>query len=396
MKRRMLKLCAVILAFVLVAGTSGVEVFGNSLGHLRNERQRLAGNVSQIRSQLNAVQAQRNSVEFELMRLDIAIEEAIHTYQFLTDLLAWAYRELEIVESRLQLAREEYGRQSELFGARIRYLNESNTFGLGYLELFLSSTSIVDAMNNADTINRLAEHDQNLIMQFQQSRDFLAEVLDEVDDFRVEMEALRIQQEIYMHEIEERQLEKEATLAILAEQQAFLEEMMQGYERESRQVYELIQNAEAEARRAQNVAMTQFVGGSFAWPVPGFSHVSSNFGPRVHPITRRNHVHTGIDIAGRNNAGRGINGADIVAAADGRVIHTGRMGGYGLTVIIDHGGGMSTLYAHASAILVQVGQQVRRHDVIARVGSTGTATGPHLHFEIRVNGTPQNPMDWFR
>ncbi|WP_101698194.1 murein hydrolase activator EnvC family protein [Clostridium minihomine] len=126
--------------------------------------------------------------------------------------------------------------------------------------------------------------------------------------------------------------------------------------------------------------------GQFTWPVPGYTKLSSYWGDG------RNHK--GIDIAGS-----GIYGKPIVAADSGKVImavHSGWGGGYGLCAYIDHGGGYSTRYAHASKILVNTGDVVKKGQVIGYVGSTGDSSGPHLHFEIRVNGVAQNPMKWFK
>jgi murein DD-endopeptidase MepM/ murein hydrolase activator NlpD len=125
--------------------------------------------------------------------------------------------------------------------------------------------------------------------------------------------------------------------------------------------------------------------GILAWPIIG--RVSSPFGYRVHPILGVRKLHTGIDISGST-------GTPISAAADGTVILSQTYGGYGRAVVIDHGGGMATLYAHQSSIAVSVGDVVSRGEVIGYVGCTGSCTGPHLHFEVRLNGVPVDPMQY--
>lgn len=122
--------------------------------------------------------------------------------------------------------------------------------------------------------------------------------------------------------------------------------------------------------------------------LPTAGWLSSGFSPsRRHPIHNRPIPHEGLDVAARK-------GTPIFAAAKGRVVKAGWVPGYGLTVEIDHGYGYTTLYGHASELLVRRGQEVGRGDVIAQVGSTGISTGSHLHYEVRVNGTPQNPANF--
>ena len=136
-----------------------------------------------------------------------------------------------------------------------------------------------------------------------------------------------------------------------------------------------------------SLADTEYIGGVLAWPVPGYTKITSNYGMRVHPITKVYKLHTGVDISAPM-------GANFVAANDGIVIKAGYNTAYGKMVIIDHGGGISTLYAHGSDILVQVGQTVKRNDPILKVGSTGYSTGPHAHFEVRINGVVTNPIEY--
>ena len=125
--------------------------------------------------------------------------------------------------------------------------------------------------------------------------------------------------------------------------------------------------------------------GRFIWPVNG--SVGSGFGPRIHPISGGSRMHTGVDIGAPS-------GTPIKAAGDGVVVMAGPNGGYGNWTLIDHGGGLATGYGHQSSIGVSRGQRVSRGEVIGRVGSTGASTGPHLHWEVRVNGSPVDPMRW--
>ena len=125
--------------------------------------------------------------------------------------------------------------------------------------------------------------------------------------------------------------------------------------------------------------------GTLARPVPGA--ISSGFGPRIHPIHGYSLMHNGVDM----NAG---SGQAIVSTSSGTVIFAGVKGGYGNTIMVDHGGGMVTLYAHQSKFAVSTGQSVKRGQTIGYVGSTGVSTGPHLHFEVRVGGNPVNPAKY--
>ena len=159
--------------------------------------------------------------------------------------------------------------------------------------------------------------------------------------------------------------------------QAQIDEITAQYEAVNNQILEL----------AKQGLDTEYIGGVLAWPVPGYTKITSNYGMRVHPITGQYKLHTGVDISAPI-------GANFVAANDGIVTKAEYNTAYGNMVIIDHGGGISTLYAHGSEILVTVGQTVKRNEAILKVGSTGYSTGPHAHFEVRINGVVTNPIEY--
>ena len=138
---------------------------------------------------------------------------------------------------------------------------------------------------------------------------------------------------------------------------------------------------------ALNSISEDYIGGAMIWPVPGYTSITSEYGMRVHPITGAYKLHTGVDIGAPL-------GANFVAAANGIVSKATFNAAYGNMVIIDHGGGVQTLYAHGSEILVQVGQTVEAGTPILKGGSTGYSTGPHAHFEIRIDGQTINPLDY--
>ncbi len=181
--------------------------------------------------------------------------------------------------------------------------------------------------------------------------------------------------------IENTQTMRAYYISKLSEQEKELQTQIDEYNMQMSQI-------EAEIKLlALNSISQDYIGGAFKWPVPGHTSLTSLYGMRVHPITGAYKLHTGIDISA------GI-GTSFVAAANGIVTKATFNTAYGNMVIIDHGGGVQTLYAHGDEIIAKVGQTVSAGDEILKVGSTGYSTGPHAHFEIRINGQTVNPLDY--
>ncbi len=207
----------------------------------------------------------------------------------------------------------------------------------------------------------------------------------EAEDRRRDMESLYLALTNMEDELLEQseQISKRIQEAQAAEE---AERSRKAAERNAQQTAAGTEKSEGEAP-VPTKAPEKEVTSAFIWPTPGYPTVSSPFGYRLHPIQNVWKLHTGIDIGAAG-------GSNILASASGTVLSSGWQSGYGNCVVIDHGNGYSTLYAHASKLLVYAGQRVSQGQVIALVGSTGQSTGNHLHFEVRVNGSVQNPLNY--
>jgi len=263
------------------------------------------------------------------------------------------------------------------------------------------ATSLRDFLLRLEYVNNIARHDQEMITRLKDTEARVAQAQEAYTRQLNSIEALQRQEEAYLQRLEDLAATQEAFfIELVADEEryvallAFKEEHAAAMHAQWQTAYEAEQARIAAERRERERREQEerfqamlAAGGRFLWPVPVYTRVSSEFGWRNHPTRRTREHHDGMDIAARH-------GNNIVAAEAGTVILSSWHGGYGNTVIIDHGGGYQTLYAHNSVNLVRVGDTVYRGQIIARIGSTGVSTGPHLHFEIIRNGAPVNPRQY--
>jgi len=267
-----------------------------------------------------------------------------------------------------------------------------------YIAVLLDSSNMRDFISRTEMVSRVLRANSGVAAQLVATKNTLAKqkadlahTLDSVNAKRTEAIAV----ENGLLELKgERQGKANEQKSVLNQKSQLLDESKKNVSR-----LLAIANAEEAASSRIEAELSAHRGsgrfaGSMAWPVPGFHNVTSPFGMRMHPILHKRVMHTGIDIG--KNGSQPIAGAAIVAASSGTVISAGYRSGYGNTVMIDHGNGVVTLYAHqpSGGIKVSSGQKVKKGQRIGTVGSTGYATGPHLHFEVRVNGSPVNPMNY--
>jgi murein DD-endopeptidase MepM/ murein hydrolase activator NlpD len=344
-------------------------------------KRRLGGVQQKIRAtrrEIRHTRARERRIGEDIREVEVRLTGTVHRLEQAETRLAKLKRDHVRLTERIARTEERLAVRRRLLGRRLRENYQRGT--ATYAQVLLQSRSYSDYLSRSVYVQRIVESDVDLIRGIRNDitllsadRHTLESTINEQDRLKQELAALK---ESYR---EDRSRKREL-LSEVRQTREQLEEMLDELERSSNeieaQIRALQQTPKGRARMARPWS------GSFQQPADG--PVTSGFGMRHHPILKRSRMHTGLDIGASY-------GSIIRAAAAGEVILAAYKGGYGNTVVIDHGGGVTTLYGHCSALLVHPGQVVTGGQPIARVGSTGLSTGPHLHWEVRRNGTPVDP-----
>lgn len=404
----MKKLLALLMVFAVLLPIFATPVMASQttrqrLAELERQRNAARTEVQGTQNLLQGLRTEMADLMAEMQRLDEALVAAAEALDDIEMALLGTEVRIEEATEDLELAQLERDIQYEVMRARLREMHESGPVGL--LDVLFRAASFSDFLMRMEAVRTVSEFDQDMLQRMEAAESRVAqniETLNREHNMIVDLQFQEILAEQALQDAMEERTEwfarlvedeeqLDALLALQAAEQRALDEAFGVVQAQLRaEEAEAARLAREEANRRlqeEQAARTASLGnspGTFAWPVPGQNRITSDFGPRTNPITRRQETHRGIDIGAPS-------GTRIIAAADGYVRLAAWHGGYGLTVIIDHAGGYSTLYAHNSRNLVSVGQRVNRGDHIANIGSTGQSTGPHLHFEIRRNGTAINP-----
>ena len=269
-----------------------------------------------------------------------------------------------------------------VFKTRARTMYENTD--MDYLEILFSAEDFSDFLAKINIVTSIITYDNGVLDQMQETKQRIIRTKATLD----------ANLEIQKNNKATLETSKTTLNDSLQEKQALIDEITADVEK-YKAVYEAAEAAEQAVIREYSSALSysanpiKYTGGKFAWPVPSTQRISSYYGYRIHPIYKVKKFHTGIDISAAY-------GVDIVAAADGTVTMSTYNGGYGKCIIINHGSGISTLYGHNSTLLVSKGAKVTKGQVIAKAGSTGLSTGPHLHYEVRINGSTVDPLSYYK
>ena len=375
----MRKIKYIILIFIIFTGI-GICAYAENITDLQSQSTELTEQIDETNNQLKAVQDKLSDAMKQLQEIDDQIASSQNDLNNINIQVDDLMKQISENEEKLKNTRQEYQNLQNLLDKRVEALYE--TPRLKYLEIILTSDSLTNMLSNYYNITELIEYDKELLnktklqkKEIETTKKILAEKKQQiVTDKQTQQKKNQV--------LSNTRKTREYYMSKLSEEERSLQSQIDEYNKQ-------VSDIETEIKLlAANSISGNYIGGTFTWPVPGFTTLTSLYGMRVHPITGAYKLHTGIDIGAPR-------GSTFVAAANGIVSKATFNTAYGNMVIIDHGGGVQTLYAHGDEILVQLGQAVSSGTPILKVGSTGYSTGPHAHFEVRINGETVNPLTFF-
>lgn len=406
--------CALLAAAALAAALPAYAVSQAEIDDLQKKLDALEQQAQEQQDVINDLTSQKARFITRKLALDNKIEINRQMIELIGDQIEIYDEIIAEKQAELDKALEKETAQTELLRSRIRAMEENSTYS--YASFIFDSSSVTELLSRIGDVNDIMHYDKTLEEEYMAARE-------DVESIKKSYEEARHEQELLQKELDTKQAELdaqvEAAYTMIADIETLSDDAQAEYDaiaEEEAKAEETLQEAirkraAEQAKYNQNNNSNNGGGGNsggsggnsgggssgggsatslsnLQWPVPSCTLITSRFGYRVAPTTGASTYHGGLDI------GAGM-GASIVAAGAGDVIYAGANGGYGNCVMIDHGNGVVTVYAHMSSIGVSYGQYVTAGQYVGAVGSTGVSTGPHCHFEIRINGAQTDPAAYF-
>lgn len=395
LKQRMLQLkkyAAIILFFLLLSGCFNMlslllpsksyypETLQQELERIKKEKEDTRKKIEEAKKAETDYMKQVDDIENNLVEALAQLDELDKEFKESKSNLDKSTIELVIKNTELSELEKELNEKVEILNTRIASIYKNKNYKV--IDLIFGTNSFLKILSKFKFMTLLAKQDIQIMSEVKEKRDETAEVKKNIENLKNKQEIQKQKFERLVGKAEEKEYQIEG---IYNEKKTLL-----GKTRANKNVLISMENQldskEAEITKKLESLRYGIAPGILLFPIKGI--ISSNYGNRLSPITGTMRFHAGVDVADNS-------GTPIRAAAGGEILQAGYMTGYGYAILIYHGGGVATFYGHMSGFAVKQGQQVKKGQIIGYVGSTGWSTGPHLHFEIRINGAPVNPLNFF-
>ena len=351
---------------------------------LQQKKNTIASNKESQKQALNDLQAQQAGYIEQKAALDRQEEMAVQEINLTKEQIAMYQQMIEEKAEEARQAQADADAQLATYKVHLRNMEEQGMFNF-YLSLIFGARSFSDLISRIDMIGEIMAYDKQTEEAYKDARDFAVEVKAEYEATEAELtakaEELQVEIDRLQAELQAAQEQINALQKSIDDQQAIVD----AYANDEKNIQAQIDQMKEQLKKQNTVVAA----GSYAWPCPSCYTITSNYGYRYLELYGYTRLHAGTDIGAQY-------GAEVTAAAAGNVTIATYGSGYGNYVMIAHADGSVTLYGHMSSLAVSAGQTVSQGDVIGYVGSTGNSTGPHLHFEVRINGSPVDPMQYFK
>lgn len=363
----------------------------NQIDEAKKARDQMKSSLTDIEEVKKQLEQDKSDLNAYITELDSSLSDIQANIDELEQQISDKEAEIEETKKELEEAKAQQQEQYESMKERIKFMYErGDTY---FIEMLVKSESYGDLLNKVEYISELSAYDNQKLQEYILTTQLITVTQEALEEEQTTLEEAKADVEKEQASMEALLSEKQTQLASvnadISDKEAAIKEYEAQIAEENETIAALEKAVEADKAKLASQNNRTYDGGMFTWPCPAYTRISDDFGMRLHPTLGVYKMHNGVDLAAPT-------GSSILAAYSGTVIAAAYSSSMGNYVMIDHGGGLYTIYMHASALYVSTGQEVTAGQNIAAVGSTGRSTGPHLHFGVRLNGSYVSPWNYLK
>lgn len=376
-------ICSILIIFIVgnnICINAVQENSNKTLEELQEESENINSQIMQNAQKLEIVEEELSQAIIQIQEIDNKILSSEEELNKINDEVEKLNTEILKKEEELKIKRIEYEKINKKAEQILVVMYENGN--IQYLDVLLSSKSIIEFISNYYLISELVKYNIELLEEAVRQKEDVENTMQQLENQKEENLLKKKEQQRVSQILENTKTSKQYYVEKLTGEEKQIQQDIEQYRAQMITIEREIRNLSGIKNFGE-----EYIGEDMIWPIPGKKNITSKYGARIHPITGVYDFHKGVDVSA-------IIGTNFVAMASGVVTKAEYNKYYGNMVIIDHGGGVQTLYAHGSEIIVKLGDLVAQGETVLKVGSTGYSTGPHAHFEIRIDGNNVNPLDY--